>query len=881
MGWSVDDPGKAPLPEASWSWISLVLKHPFPVAGGMLVLTICILGYTLRHFQINTNLLHMVSDKFSFQKDYKAFRKAFPQLNDSIVVVIDADAPERAQKAQDEMADGLQKEPGLFRSVYTPGGGTFFRKSGLLYLDSKDLYALGDELATAQPFLAVLSRNFNLSGFFTALGTVTASPTPSEESERRLAAVYEGVSTALESSLRGESYHLSWQEIMLGKAMPQERRRFIVLRPVLDYRRLYPADPAVKAVEGLARSLGFTPENGIRVRVTGGIVIESEDLKSVESGIVLAGILSSLLVGVTLYIGLGSGRLVFASLITLFSGLVWTMGFAIAFVGSLNMISITFAVLFIGLGIDYGIQFCLRFKEYLDSDLGPKQALAETVRSLFKAFLLCTITTAIGFYSFIPTAYTGASQLGLISGTGMFINFLTTLVFLPSLLTLLRRKPRSRATLAMGGKVSTAISRHSKAIVVIAMLAAIGSAALLPRIEFDPNPLDMSNPHAEAVRTAKELFKDSESSPWTISAMTDSLVSANGMAERLRELKEVAGAITISDFVPKGQAQKLDIIFDMALFMPAWTKSASPTLEPLSRQMDALRRFQGILQQHLGPAAVPGNALERATRRLYLNIVRFDQRTETGLTEALKRLEEALLPTLGDLLDNLDASLHPTEFNISDLPAGLQERYVSREGVYRVEVFPQDNISHLKPLEQFVESVKRVAPNATDEPVTILGSEQVIVSAFRQATLWTLAAVTIFLFIVMRNLLSVIYIMIPLLLALMLTGAATVLLGIPLNFANIIVIPLLLGSGVDYGIHLVHRFMEAPPGTGRVLHTSTSRAIFFSALTTIVGFCSLAFSAHRGTASIGILLTLCITFMIVCTLVVLPALLHLHAVRSH
>ena len=221
----------------------------------------------------------------------------------------------------------------------------------------------------------------------------------------------------------------------------------------------------------------------------------------------------------------------------------------------------------------------------------------------------------------------------------------------------------------------------------------------------------------------------------------------------------------------------------------------------------------------------------------------------------------------------LATSLEAGEITRDDLPADLVKQWVSTDGHYRVTVFPRENLNDQAAMRRFVTAVHTVAPDAIGFPVIYLEAGDAVVKAFKQAFLMALVAVTVLLLILLRPKADTILVLTPLLLAGVLTGAASVVLDIPFNFANVIALPLLLGVGVDSGIHMVHRMRAAPPASGQMLETSTARAVLYSSLTTICSFGNLAVSPHRGMASMGALLTIGIGFTLLCTLVVLPALM--------
>jgi hopanoid biosynthesis associated RND transporter like protein HpnN len=587
----------------------------------------------------------------------------------------------------------------------------------------------------------------------------------------------------------------------------------------------------------------------------------------------LTTLISFLLVAIALVIGFGSARLVIASLVTLLLGFIWTLGFAIFFVGSLNLISVAFGVLFIGLSIDYGIQYCIRYRELITSGLGHHEAIAGTAKGLGVSLLVCTVAAAIGFYSFLPTPYNGVSELGLIAGTGMLINLFSILTVLPALLTLLPLKK-----LGPKGFVSRRpyqmLYKHAKAVVVIMIAIGIGAAFFVPKLYFDYNPLNLYDPHSEAILTIKELFKNEMTTPWTISILAKDSKEAKEMASKLKGLKEVQKAITIASFVPEDQRSKLAILSDIALFMPPGLETLKPEKLSYKEKVASLESLESSLKKALSTARKRDGAYITSVSRLLHSLERFKKaltRPENG-KEALDQLEQNFLSYLPNLFHELKTSLEASAVKESDLPQELRSRYVTPDGRYRVEVFPRNNILEPDSLKSFVQAVTAVAPNSTDTPVTIREAGNAVVRSFLLATLYALLAISLFMLIELKSVTDTVLVLLPLALSLLITCAASAILDIPFNFANVIVIPLLLGSGVE-GIYLIHRFRTDPPPSGNMLETSTARALFFSTLTTILSFSTLSFSPHQGMASMGKLLTICIGSLMITTLIFLPALL--------
>jgi hopanoid biosynthesis associated RND transporter like protein HpnN len=855
-------------------WVSSVQRHPLMVMTIALLLTVGVLLYSATNIRINTDTTSLISDKLHFRKLQKDFQEAFPELTDTIVVVISADTMDTAVSARKRLARYLRKETDLFKTVYEPGGGSFFEKNGLLYLSTNELEDFADNMAAAQPLLALLSKDLSLRGLFSVVEKALQHPKEAGLKGGKIALLLDQMKIAFDNTVTNRPYRMSWQNIMLSeKASYRQRWQFIIIRPYLKSNDFTRGEVPLKAVRRIANELQLNDANGTKILITGDVALTYENLTEVRNSIGAATIASLLLVSLILYIGLkGSGRLIFAGLTTLIIGLIWTTGFAIAFIGSLNMISVTFAVLFIGLGIDYSIQFCLRHIELIECGSSCKDGIICTARGVGRALLLSCITTAIGFYSFLPTAYAGVGELGLISGTGMFISFFANLTVLPALLTLMPlQEKRSlqtsqvKALLMLPYKYPTAIS-------IGAFVLGLGAATVLPKVYFDYNPLNLYNPKSEVIVTIKELFKDPEASPWTTSILARSAEDAKRLAESLGGLKEVKMVVTVFDFVPQDQTEKLGIISDIKLFMPPDLSRVRMKRLSYEENNQALNMLENALKKFLLSSR---EAEDSSVRRLYESIQKFKILIidPTKGKRAFAALEDGLLTNLPALFGRLETLLQATAFDVSDLPRELAAQYMSIDRHYRVQVFPRENLMNRDALVRFVKAVRAIAPDATDSPVSIYESGMAVISSFRQATLYALVAIVAFLLIELRSFYVTALILIPLVLAMLLTAAASVFLSIPLNFANVIVVPLLLGVGVHTGIIFIIRYQTEPPPNGNMLTTSTARAVLFSSLTTMISTGSLSFSSHRGIASMGILLTVCFGFLIISTLFLLPALI--------
>jgi hopanoid biosynthesis associated RND transporter like protein HpnN len=880
--------GKRPLESllsrALVVWVAMVQRHYRAVLGATAITTVAVLAYVVLDLAFDTSHRALLSDDLPFWKEYNAFAEAFPIVDEAIFVVIDAETPTRAREAADALAERLAEDADMFPRVYVPGGGEFFTRHALLYLNVDELYDLADHLAGVQPMLAELARDHTLPGLVGILDTaVDAAQTDADLSEN-LVPIFDSVSFAARAVIEGHPRPISWTELLLERTLPGDSaRRLIVVHPRLNYDLLLPGGEPMRAIRAAAADLGLDPARGVTVRLTGNVALNYEEMVSVARGAVAAILGSFCLVAIILYVAMGSGRLVTCVLFTLLVGLIWTAGFATFAVGQLNVVSIAFAVLFIGLGVDFGIHLGMRYVELLRRGSDHPVALEGTAGGVGGSLVLCAVTTAIGFYAFFPTDYAAVVELGLISGTGMPISLIATLTVLPALLTIGGASRARRSRPAPRWFTVTLIpmaARHVWAVRVAAVLLGAGSLFLIPRLEFDINVARIRDPSMETTQTFEELLADSDNSPWTIDLLSDDLASAEALAAEVRALDVVERAVTLMDYVPEDQEEKLEILADLTFFVPAPASfSVAEPDPPVADQILALRALRDLLDAPWIIAGDPGRS--ESARRARRQIERFLARLETieRQEEALQSFEKSLLGSLQDQMLLLWKALEPGTVDLAALPIALKERMVAADGRARVEVLPREDLNDDEALARFVDGVRAVAPQTTGSAVSVLEWARATVSSVREALALAVIAVVLVVFLLWRRIGDVVLVMAPLLLASLLTCATAVLIDLPVNFVNIVVMPLLLGIGVDSGIHLVHHHrtaQQADPDSWAgedLLSTSTAQAVFFSALTTMASFGSLALASHRGIASLGIYLLIGVTYMLLCNLVLLPALI--------
>jgi hopanoid biosynthesis associated RND transporter like protein HpnN len=847
--------------------VAACARRPWLVIAVAAVLCAGAFAYTANHIAIDTDSTRLIAEDVAWRKRELVFDAAFPQRADLIAVVVDGATPELAEQSTAALVEQLSSRTELFRAVWRPDGGAFFDRTGLLFESTADLARTMQRLISAQPLLGSLAADPSVRGLVDALALlvegVQADPTRFDELAQplgRLADAFDGV-------VAGQAPAFSWHTLIAGRAPePRELRRFILLQPVLDYSALQPGERASAAIRQAAHDLGLDADPRIRIRQTGPVPLADEEFATLADGAALNAAIMLIAVVLLLWIALRSWRLIVAIVLSLGVGLIITTAFGLMVFGTLNLISIAFAVLFVGLGVDFGIQFCVcyRAKRYASDDL--LVALRDAGGEVGGALALAAASIAAGFYAFLPTEYRGVSELGVIAGTGMIIAFICSVTLLPALVALLRPPgERSAVGYTALGPLDRFLQRRRYAVLAVAGIVAVGSLALLPRLQFDFNPLHLRSAKVESVATLLDLMQDPNTTPNTLDVLAPSVADAAALAQRLEQLPEVDHAITLASFVPEQQDEKLALITDAALLLdPVLNPGRAKPPPSDDDTVRAMERTARLLEQ--AAVAHPGTTAAAAAARLAKALWMLAQ----GEPAQRERLRAVLIPGLVVTLGQLRAAMQAGPVTLATLPHDLERDWVASDGRARIEVFPKGDANDNATLRRFVTAVRTLAPEATGAPVSIQESSITIVRAFLQAGLWALLAITVLLAFTLRRATDVLLTLAPLVLSGLATLAICVAIGLPLNFENIIALPLLFGIGVAFNIYFV---MAWRAGKRELLPSSLTRAVIFSALTTGTAFGSLWLSHHPGTSSMGKVLALSLACTLISALLFLPALL--------
>ena len=838
-------------------------RHAWTVVLAALLLAAAAGFYASRHLGMNTNTDEMFAASLPWRQQGMAFDNAFPQLDGLLVAVIDARVPEAAEETARGLAEALAPDRAHFSLVSRPDASPYFAREGLLFLSTPDLTRLLNQTIDAQPFLGKLSADPTSRGLFSALGLLGQGVTHGGADLSPYRDALEAFHAGMAAALAGQEQPLSWQR-MLGGGLGElaGKYRFVLFKPKRDFSSLTPGEAATAAIRAAAARLPFVQSGAAHVRITGPVALADTQFASVAEGTVTGLVGSVLLITLWLVLAVRSWRLIVPILGTLALGLMLTLFFAAAAIGTLNLVSVGFGILFVGIAVDFAIQFAVRYRQARRETGALAEALRLTARRAGAAILVASLATAAGFLAFVPTDFSGVAELGLIAGTGMLIAFLCTMTFLPAAITLCRaREERTEVGFAWGRTADRLLARWHAAVLAGFAVLLIGALVLAPRLAFDADPLDTQNPNTEAMRTLRDLMDEPLTNPYSIDILAPNVEQAQTLAAKLKPLPSVSNVVTIASFVPDDQTEKLALVKDTAdILAPTLLPLPDPHPAPPAEIRAAARTALGDIEPAL---RLPAGALLKAIADDLGTVARASDDTVRAVDATLTRF----LPLQ---LDRLRTALGAGPASIDSVPADISRDWVLPDGRARIQVLPVAAARNSEGLHRFVAEVTRVAPDAGGTAVTVVATSDTIVGAFRSAAVAAVFAIAVILVVALRRLRDAALVLAPLLLSAALTVLAMVLLRIRLDYANIIALPLLLGVGVSFNIYFV---MNWRTGRRDMLGSATARAVAFSALTTGSAFGSLALSSERGTASMGTLLLISLGCMLVASLVFVPALL--------
>lgn len=857
--------------------VSYAVRKPFMVLLAVLALVLASLAWSVTHFDMSTDTGDMISADTDWRKAEAEVSKSFPGSDEDVVVVIDGKTPELAEAAAARLTQALAGDAANFATARRPDGGDFFRKNGMLFASVPEVKDTTAKLIAAQPMLGPMALDPSLRGIAKSLATAAGgvADDPADPQAKDLGQPLARLHAAISTALQGKPAWFSWQTLFAAGSgdLAPPLRQVILVRPHLDFGDLQPGSRAVAAIHKHAADLGLDAAHGVSFYITGETPLSDEEFGTIEDNIGLVGMLMGLSMLVALWFATRSVKIVGAITVTILAGLLITLAGGLLAAGKLTLISIAFLPLFVGLGVDFGIQVSVRFNAERWAGAGLGDAIERAAAAMGAPILLAAGAICLALGAFLPTDYTGIADLGKISAFGMVVALVLNVTLLPALLMLFKpAAPREEVAYVKAAALDHWLERNRRKILWAFVLAMLASIATLPFVRFDFNPLNLRDPNTPAMQGLRDLLRDESRTPNTLSVLTANADAARAMADRLGKLPEVRDAVTLDSMVPSDQPQKLALIEDASLLLDATLNPFDMPPPPDDAQTQAelrnaaseLRRLAAARQDGLGKSAgdLAGDL----------------DRLAAGPADMRQKVEAMLVEPLGITLDQLRLSLQASAIDRQNLPPEITGQWIAKDGHAIVQVIPKGNSADNDVLERSTAAVRKVAPNAVGMPVATQEAARTVAHAFLQAGVLALVLVSLLLFVVLRSVREVAYTLAPVVLSGFLTLGSCVVIGQPLNFANIIAFPLLFGVGVAFHIYFVMAWWS---GGTHLLQTSLARAILFSALATGAAFGALWFSHHPGTASMGLILMISLVWTLVCALIFEPALLGPQNTEKH
>ncbi|MCB2097712.1 MAG: MMPL family transporter, partial [Parvularculaceae bacterium] len=776
------------IEKALAGWTSGARKGGRALAALFVIAAAAAGWFAATNLKVNTDTSAMLDASLPFQVRARELKEAFPEVKNDIAVVVRAPTLDEADAFAAELRRRALEKPEMFTGVFAPSAEPFFRDNGLLYLETDDLEARLTQMSKASGLIETLIKAPTAGQLFATLADNDALAERSDLGRDTLSRIYDELADVVEASGQGRTRPFSWMGALSTDEAELAHTRMVYVTPTLDFTRLQPAKPAIAELRAEIAGIEQGFDGRVETYITGDPALRADELSAVTMGIELSFLISFFAVAILLLLCYRSVFISLATLVSLVITIVFTSAFAAAFIGELNLVSVAFTVLLVGLGLDFAIHLLLHVQERRGGGEDVATALKGSIHEVGPALCLAALTTTLGFFAFIPTKFDGIAQLGLIAGAGVIIALFVSLTFIPATLGSIGgegREFRKRKSKNGGGLFSVLSTP-----LAIATLA-LGAAALfyLPKARFDADPMSLRDPTSQSVVGFNLLFGDKDTIPYRLTKIAANEADAAATEEKARAIAEVGGVRSLIGFIPDNQEDKLDLI-DFASGPLVFAldaeedKSAAPSIEAGAEKLKT--RLEG--------AYVEGTP----ARRLAAALALADAAT-------LSRTEENVFAYWPALVERLQTQFNADFVDYDALPESLRERYLSAAGEWRVDILPAEDVRDPVALKRFVKAVEAEIPDIAGGALQTQKAGEVISASMLQASGIALAIISLVLFVLLRRIDEVLLMLAPLALAAVLTTAAGVIFNIPFNYANVIVLPLLMGIGVDSGIHLVMR----------------------------------------------------------------------------
>jgi hopanoid biosynthesis associated RND transporter like protein HpnN len=864
--------------------------------------------------QFHTSRSDLISPRKDYQQRWQRYLAEFGD-DDDIVAVLKGRDRTRMVEAIEAIAARIRAKPKLFDRLFYKADLRCLHNRALLFLPTDEVRAIQRDIRGMGPLLALGPlgwSNLSLGRLLADAQARAARWKPGapldaadEQFLTQLASVCRSVGAGLADS---ERYHNPWGSLVAHSPEQKDQLAepqyfltddngdgclaFLLVRPIKEAGSFTAALRSVEAMRGIVAEVRSSyPE--VEFGLTGMPVLETDEMAAAQRDTQTASWLA--IAGVTLLFLLVYRSLWYPTLtvVSLLVGTVWAMGWLTLTVGHLNILSATFAVMLIGMG-DYGVLWVMRYEQARQQGTAVPEALLHTTTHVAIGNLTAASTLALAFFAAMFADFQAVAELGWIAGCGVLLCALACFTVLPAALMLFDQRHPSRnadcglrngrqepvmvlsfriphSAFRIGDDWLPWLSRRAGLVVAGAVVVIVTAALWASRVKYDHNLLHLQAQGLESVRWEMVLIERTGGAGLHGLSITDSPEEAMALKARYEKLPEVGRIAAAAELVPPDQASKLPLvkaIHDALVWLPPRGQTI-PHFRPDQKAIrEQVERLCGQLtgQTGAGPLGELRSSLEELRRQL----ARLPDSVETG--ERLRDLDQHLAGDLAENLHRLREVATAAPITVDDLPADLRERHVSPNGKWLLRIFPKDSLWDFQPLEHFCKRIRTIDPGATGKPFGTVEGLKAMKDGLTRAGVYAFLVIVAVLYLDFRHVGHTLIALTPLLLSVLMSLGVMGLCGFPLNPANMIAFPLILGVGVDNGVHVLHDYLIRR-GAGRPsVSRAIGRGVLVKALTTMIGFGTLMIATERGLSGLGFILTLGVGCSMLSSLVLLPAL---------
>ena len=896
-----------------------ISAHPLAfIVGGAIVAAVAAV-YTALFLEFKTSRNDLIGRDSEYWHLYSEYMREFRSEEDYIVVVESAD-PARNKEAIDALANALKspennphpsdpRDAQLFRTedVFYRMNFSAIEDRFLYYLTVDELKEIRDSLKDFKQLVAVLQERPELASFLDAMNQMLQQMETAPERERHRMAAFLPTVTAIVSQLghppteTDQSELLSpwasafFSEDMLSEAQSQLKwggynafrngQMFILLIHPRGEPNNDGSAPHTATITKLRRIIHEVDAQfpGLKISLTGEPVLDHDEMVESERGARNGTLITLLLIGALFVVGFRELLRPVLGVACLILVVAISLGYATLTVGHLNIITVTFAVMILGLGIDLCIQFIARYEEELHAGAERPQAVRAAIEHTGPSIITAGVTNAAAFFAMGLSGFKGVIELGIIAGGGMLIATAVTMLVLPAFLLLVHRRKESThiPAVATATKFEKLLLRRPYLMVTLCGISTVVALLVGWQVRFDYNVLNLQSKGLSSVETELRLLEADAQSTIFAAVVCDNLDEARVIQRKLEALPAISSVASVVPLIPENQTEKAEIVRGIQQQLGDVSfkldESAAVDVQAVVRALTSLR----LRAAKLARDATEQQPVDAAVEKPLGSLVETINATRTGLQEVdpaemsarLARYQRRFFRDLEAQLQLMAKQRVDRPMTIEDLPPEAQRLLVGKTGKLLLRVFPKQNIWERKALVDFVQELRTVAPKATGTPLGIYEFVDILQRGYRNAALWALLVIVVLVFIDFRGGYATLLTILPLVTGILWMVGSMALLGIKFNPANIMVLPLLVGIGVAYGIYIVQRYRETHDA--EFYRRSTGRAVVLSALTTIVAFGSLVAGSHRGIQSLGLVMMIGVADCLIAAMVLLPALLEI------